>query len=489
MLLEMSQPYCCRLTLHRLCTTPLRYRSTRYSKKKPKQTRSPYEILGVSKDISASDLKLKFLQKAKQYHPDVNPSPNAHDEFQKITKAYEELSEKIKQQEIYNKSWKRYFDIVQSNLKSRVDQLRRSSKYSPIINLDWGFRLTTNFIKENLLLKKSAPKKRQAIDYVPTPFYFRPIVRNYMKRYLEYLRDYDFDIEKDTTGSNLTCLFKVPFETALNGEYHRAGTERLVRCTECKGSGHTKVTAEYDECLQCHGTGKFEYYFEEELLKTTQCPQCNGFKKRFKSPCPNCSGFGIVRINDILSFYVPPLTKNGDIVKLPKKGHVGRDNTVGDAIIQIMVDPHPVYEYGWENDFNKSKPPDFVKQTVDLDLKTAMLGGSLKINTFFGETELNLKSQDPAGAPFGCINHGETFVVTHDKGNSSTGNLDLFRGSLTEYKKQLRSSPRKFGHFNSNDRRTKSLPLVLTINLKIPKVIDQELQQVLEQNMGSQQII
>ena len=39
-------------------------------------------------------------RQAKKYHPDRNPSASAHEKFQEITKAYETISEEIKQKEI-----------------------------------------------------------------------------------------------------------------------------------------------------------------------------------------------------------------------------------------------------------------------------------------------------------------------------------------------------------------------------------------------------
>jgi len=49
-------------------------------------------------------LSTNFInRKAKEYHPDRNPSADAHDKFQEITKAYEELTKKIKQEEIDRK--------------------------------------------------------------------------------------------------------------------------------------------------------------------------------------------------------------------------------------------------------------------------------------------------------------------------------------------------------------------------------------------------
>ena len=50
-----------------------------------------YEILGISKDAGKDEIKSAFRKKARQYHPDVNKSPDAEETFKDLGKAYETL--------------------------------------------------------------------------------------------------------------------------------------------------------------------------------------------------------------------------------------------------------------------------------------------------------------------------------------------------------------------------------------------------------------
>lgn len=52
------------------------------------------DILGVPYNADKYQIKLAYRKKAKEYHPDLNKSPNATEMFQKINNAYEFLNDK-----------------------------------------------------------------------------------------------------------------------------------------------------------------------------------------------------------------------------------------------------------------------------------------------------------------------------------------------------------------------------------------------------------
>lgn len=51
---------------------------------------SPWEILGVTKDMNAGEIKKKYRELCKKYHPDVSPSNEEY--FLAIKNAYEEIN-------------------------------------------------------------------------------------------------------------------------------------------------------------------------------------------------------------------------------------------------------------------------------------------------------------------------------------------------------------------------------------------------------------
>jgi len=63
------------------------------------QNRDHYQVLGVKKDATKHEIHRAFRQLAKKYHPDKNKEKGASEEFMKIFKAYETLSDEKKRKE------------------------------------------------------------------------------------------------------------------------------------------------------------------------------------------------------------------------------------------------------------------------------------------------------------------------------------------------------------------------------------------------------
>ena len=62
-----------------------------------------YSALEVNRNASQADIKKKYFELAKKYHPDVNKTPEAKEKFAQINNAYETLSDEGKRK-IYDQT-------------------------------------------------------------------------------------------------------------------------------------------------------------------------------------------------------------------------------------------------------------------------------------------------------------------------------------------------------------------------------------------------
>ena len=50
---------------------------------------NPYKVLGLSRNADERQIRNAYRKMAKEWHPDINKSPEAHEKFMQINQAYE----------------------------------------------------------------------------------------------------------------------------------------------------------------------------------------------------------------------------------------------------------------------------------------------------------------------------------------------------------------------------------------------------------------
>lgn len=98
---------------------------------------SLYEALQISRDSSLQEIKASYRKLALKFHPDRNSDPHANEEFHKIGKAYEILSNP-ERRELYdttgicddsslnqNKDWSEYFKALYAQVSTQsIDEFK-----------------------------------------------------------------------------------------------------------------------------------------------------------------------------------------------------------------------------------------------------------------------------------------------------------------------------------------------------------------------------
>lgn len=333
-----------------------------------------YEILGVSKNATADEIKKAYRAKAKQYHPDMNEDKAAAEEkFKEASEAYSVLSDDAKRAQ-YDR-----FGADFANNGYAGYGTGSGFDFSGFSNGGMGFDIDLEDILGSVFgggfggfkTAKNGPTK----------------------------------------GADLRYNMRLTFEEAIFGCTKQISVTRNEKCNTCNGtgakSGSSKVT-----CDKCAGKGKVQSV-QNTIMGTFStvktCDKCGGTGTIIKEPCEECNGAGHVRKTRKIDVKIPAGIDNGQAIALSGQGDMGKNGGPnGDLFIVVSVAPHKTFtRNGSTISFEKTIP--FVK---------AVLGGPVTIPTLEGEETFNIPEGTQPGTVFVLKNKG---VPTRN----SRGNLEF----------------------------------------------------------------
>ena len=193
-------------------------------------------------------------------------------------------------------------------------------------------------------------------------------------------------------GTDLRITVKVTLKDIMNGVDKKLKIPKLVADPACKGTGAKDGTA-FGTCPRCHGSG-YITTVQQTMLGPMEshsvCPQCNGEGKIITEECHHCHGSGVEKKDEIVSFHIPAGVEDGMVLTMRGQGNAPRHGGVnGDLLIVIQ----------------EEKDPDLIREGDDLiynlmlDFPTAALGGAAEIPIIDGKARLKI----PAGTQPGKV--------------------------------------------------------------------------------------
>lgn len=299
--------------------------------------RDYYEVLGVSRNASADDLKAAFRRLARQYHPDVNSAPDAEEKFKEINEAYAILSDDQK--------------------RAAYDRFGhagvRGPSGSPDINVDFS-----NFA-----------------DIFSDLFGFGGLGRNATRQRNAPRR-----------GADLQLQLELSFEEAVFGIDKEVEIVRDEVCTTCSGTGAEPGTSPV-RCSSCNGTGEIRQMRQTllgSMVQVSTCPTCNGQGETISTPCHICRGRGVERKTRRKVVSVPAGVDTGTQMRLAGEGQPGiNGGPSGNLFIAIKVKTHKYFKRR-END---------ILINLNINVSQAALGDEVQVPTVDGTMMLKI----PAG--------------------------------------------------------------------------------------------
>lgn len=323
--------------------------------------KDPYELLGVSKTATKSEIKKIYRKKAKQYHPDLNPdNPEAEQTFKEMTDAYAILSDDEKRR-MYDTYGPAAFEQGGMGSGMHVDI---SDIFGDIFDLFGGGGRRSRRRDPN------GPRQGNDIQY-----------------------------ELDLT-----------FKEAVFGTEKKIKVPTNIDCDHCHGYGTADGTPP-DPCPTCKGSGQVQRQTQSgfmNFVQTVTCPTCHGSGVQASEKCDHCGGKGREKVDRTIQVKIPAGVNDGNMLPLRGQGHEGmRGGPNGDLYVILRVQESELFDRNG-NDLYFELPISFAQAT---------LGDQVKIPTLEGQIEYEIPSGTQPGTRFTLEDKGVPDVHGRGYGN------------------------------------------------------------------------
>lgn len=301
------------------------------------EKRDYYEVLGVSKGASDSEIKSAYRKLAKKYHPDMNPGDKeAEAKFKEASEAYAVLSDADKRRQ-YDQFGHAAFDGGAGGAGGfDFGGMDMGDIFGDIFGDFFGGGRSRS--------QSNGPMK----------------------------------------GQNIRTSVRITFEEACFGVDKEIDVTLKEECATCHGTGAKPGTSP-ETCKKCGGKG--QVVFTQQSLfgvvrNVQSCPDCHGTGKIIKERCSDCGGSGYISKRKKISVSIPAGIDNGQCVRIRDKGEPGvNGGQRGDLLVEVAVSRHPIFQRQDRDIFS----------TAPITFAQAALGGDVRIKTIDGEVIYTVK--------------------------------------------------------------------------------------------------
>jgi molecular chaperone DnaJ len=238
--------------------------------------------------------------------------------------------------------------------------------------------------------------------------------------------------QQQRRGNDLRVSMKLTLEDVFKGVTKKVKYKRHNLCNGCNGKGGHGEKA----CLSCNGFGRkniTQHTPFGTISQTMTCNDCGGNGKQFATRCTSCNGHGVQDKEEVIDINIPRGVSNGMTLNIQGHGNYVKGGVAGDLHVNIEEIPH--------NKFKREGSDLHCEEWISIS--DAVLGGQINIDTFYGIQQIAVLPGTESGK----------IIKVHGKGLPTLGNNGQTNG---------------VGN------------LVVKLNIKIPKLIDEEQTQIFE---------
>lgn len=329
--------------------------------------RDYYEVLGVSKDASADEIKKAFRRLAIQHHPDKEGGDET--KFKEINEAYEVLKDTEKR--------KRYDQFGHAGVGGAGNQGFGGGAYD---FSGGGF----NFNGQNI-----------NFDFGDLGDMFGSFFGGQTRR-------------RERRGRDVEVAIDLSFEEAVFGVEKKIKLNLEAVCEHCKGNG-AEPGHDIKTCTTCKGSGQIVTVTRTILGNIQQqqsCPDCRGIGKVPEKACTVCGGRGVKRKEQTVDLKIPAGIDDAATIRLREYGEAIQNGPPGDLFIHVRVKPHKKF----------TREGDLILSHEEVDMVTAALGGELEVETVDGIVTMKLPAGTQSGDDFKLSGHGVPHLKKDSRG-------------------------------------------------------------------------
>jgi len=359
-----------------------------------------YEVLGVSKDASGSDIKKAYRKLAIKFHPDKNPGDaEAEEKFKELGEAYEVLSDEDKRA-----AYDRYGHAAFDGAGGGGGGFGGFHDASDIFSQVFGGAFGGGF--EDIFGGGGRRQRRDPNGRQP--------------------------------GSDLRYDLEITLEEAAKGVEKELEIDREMPCDSCDSKG--SKTGGVTHCSTCGGSGTVTRQAGIFVQQST-CPDCRGSGIQVKDPCPDCKGEGCREKTTRIKIRVPAGVDDGTRLRSSGNGDAGvRGGPSGDLYVFLHVKRHEVFERDG-SDLYCEVPVPFV---------TAALGGEIEVPTLTGKATVKVPAGTQGSTVFRLRGRGMPEVGSARKGDLHVEvHVEVPTKLNSEQSEKLREFAESIGQENS----------------------------------------
>lgn len=352
-----------------------------------------YEILGLSKNATAAEIKKAYRKKAIEFHPDKNPDDkSAEGKFKEAAEAYEVLSDPDK--------------------KARYDQFGHQAFENGGGGFGGGGMNMDDIFSQ-----------------------FGDIFGGGFGGFGGGSRGSGV---RRVKGSNLRIRVKLTLEEIANGIEKKIKVKRKVQA-----EGTT-----YRTCSSCNGSGQVTRVTNTILGRmqtATTCTTCGGAGQTIDKKPSNADAQGFITKEETIAVKIPAGVVDGMQLKVSGKGNEAPGNGVsGDLLVAIEEEAHPTLQREGDN----------LHYDLYVSISDAVLGGSKEIDTVTGKVRIKIEAGMQSGKILRLRGKGIPSINGYGKGDLLVHVNVWTPKTLSKSQKEFFESMREDEHFAPKPERS-----------------------------------